>query len=465
MLTIKSSANNTPEREYIFEVILGNFLGIDYRIEYQDRVDISIGAFNKDIILPDVLLQYPEKEWLSQKTLPRTPLTNWDLSQTNIADLAINHNIPIIYGRGNTITVNDNNTNIKLPLDIFGSAFFMLTRYEEIVKSDHDIHGRFPAKASLAYQEGFLERPIINEYLEILWWAMKQQWPQLNKKNLYFKTIPTHDIDAPYDLYFRSPLQMIHRLGLDLFKNKNPNQAYTNLANWGKVKKNLAADPYDTFSWIMDQSDQAGTKSAFYFMSGGETKHDKPYPFIKDNAPYQLSHPHVFEIISTIISRGHEVGFHPSYDTAFDHVKWNYELSNLNSVAKNVKISSGRQHFLRFKSPDTWRIWANSPLEYDSTLYYAEHAGFRCGICYDYPVFDLMYKNVLHIKERPLILMECTLIEKKFMGLGLLQKSFDLASRLKNCCKKYNGNFVLLWHNSRLLTNTDKTFYSDLLLY
>jgi len=41
----------------------------------------------------------------------------------------------------------------------------MLTRYEEVVKSVKDEHERFPARASLAYREGFLMRPIVNEYL------------------------------------------------------------------------------------------------------------------------------------------------------------------------------------------------------------------------------------------------------------------------------------------------------------
>ena len=35
----------------------------------------------------------------------------------------------------------------------------MLTRYEEIVKLDRDTFDRFPAWASLAYQEGFLDVP------------------------------------------------------------------------------------------------------------------------------------------------------------------------------------------------------------------------------------------------------------------------------------------------------------------
>ena len=62
---------------------------------------------------------------------------------------------------------------IEVPLDIFGSAFFMLTRYEEMVITERDTHGRFPARASIAYREGLLERPIVDEYLELLWAAIQ----------------------------------------------------------------------------------------------------------------------------------------------------------------------------------------------------------------------------------------------------------------------------------------------------
>ena len=56
----------------------------------------------------------------------------------------------------------------------------MLSRYEEAVLLDRDDHDRFPATASIAYKTGFLDRPIIDEYVEILWVAMKRVWPLSN---------------------------------------------------------------------------------------------------------------------------------------------------------------------------------------------------------------------------------------------------------------------------------------------
>ena len=62
---------------------------------------------------------------------------------------------------------------IECGIDIFASSFFMLTRWEEYVNKIRDMHNRFPAYASLACKNNFLDRPIVNEYVEMLWNMLK----------------------------------------------------------------------------------------------------------------------------------------------------------------------------------------------------------------------------------------------------------------------------------------------------
>ena len=45
-------------------------------------------------------------------------------------------------------------TGAAMTVDVLGSIFFLLTRYEEIVIGTRDRHGRFPASASIAGREG-----------------------------------------------------------------------------------------------------------------------------------------------------------------------------------------------------------------------------------------------------------------------------------------------------------------------
>ena len=63
MLTIFCNNNYKSEREYICNVLLNEFLGIEYKIEFQARKDWLITDSNKDIkiLLPDILFQTPSK--------------------------------------------------------------------------------------------------------------------------------------------------------------------------------------------------------------------------------------------------------------------------------------------------------------------------------------------------------------------------------------------------------------------
>src|SRR5690606_15527740 len=63
--------------------------------------------------------------------------------------------------------------------DILGLTYWMLTRLEEVGRIDLDNHQRFPATSSHAYQHGYLERPIVDEWLNILGQIVQRIWPQL----------------------------------------------------------------------------------------------------------------------------------------------------------------------------------------------------------------------------------------------------------------------------------------------
>ena len=150
-----------PERQYIFEVLLGEFLGIEYETRIIDQPIVRITRLEsidkKKLRLTDTFFQTPSDQWLAAPSLPEQPLTSWevdsDLSSANL----IENSLPVIYGREPFFARSEN--VIDIGLDIFGSCFFQLTRYEEMVKSDLDSYERFPVSASLAFQEGFLEPP------------------------------------------------------------------------------------------------------------------------------------------------------------------------------------------------------------------------------------------------------------------------------------------------------------------
>ena len=106
-------------------------------------------------------------------------------------------------------------------------------------------------------------------------------------------------------------------------------------------------------------------------------------------------------------------------------------------------------HYLRWRSPDTLRAWANASMDYDSTLTYADHAGFRTGSCFEYPAFDPVKEIELSVRIRPLIAMEGSVLSKIYMGHDE-KEALDVFRDLKTKCRQVGGNFTLLWHNSEL---------------
>ncbi len=85
-------------------------------------------------------------------------------------------------------------------------------------------------------------------------------------------------------------------------------------------------------------------------------------------------------------------------------------MSALKEAAAKLGIEQatwgGRQHYLRWNAPATWRNYAEAGLDYDTTLSYADHAGFRCGTCHPFPVFDVERNTALDLLEYPLIVRE-----------------------------------------------------------
>jgi hypothetical protein len=52
--------------------------------------------------------------------------------------------------------------NSEVPCDIFAASFYLISRYEEYLPHVKDEFERFPAEESLAFQNKFLDKPIID---------------------------------------------------------------------------------------------------------------------------------------------------------------------------------------------------------------------------------------------------------------------------------------------------------------
>ncbi|WP_218118577.1 polysaccharide deacetylase family protein [Billgrantia gudaonensis] len=329
--------------------------------------------------------------------------------------------------------------------DILGLAYWMLSRLEEIGRTDLDEHQRFPAVSSHAYKHNYLERPIIDEWMIILGQVIQQVWPQTELRRHEFSVKVSHDVDTPSQYAFK-PWPTIGRMMAGYLLKRREFKAFftaphVKLATGAQLHP---ADPYNTFDWLMDVSEANNIQSAFYFLCGRTSP-------VRDS-DYELEYPAIRNLIRRIHDRGHEIGLHPSYGTFQKPELIKQEADRLKRVCAELGIVQtewgGRMHYLRWEQPTTLRAWENCGMSYDSTLGYADSPGFRCGTCYEYPAFDPVAQTHLRLRIRPLVVMECSVISCMYLGLRNSDEALKKVTDLKKKCRKVNGLFTLLWHNS-----------------
>jgi hypothetical protein len=200
ILILYDNGQFAREIEYAFKVLF-SILGLSYKIltyssyspETTNTLVVSYGN-QKPFVSGEVQLihiyasDFFGDGYLTQASLPERPLQRVD-------------DLPVIYSGNGELNslVERSNSLIETNIDIIASSFFMLTRYEEVLINERDQWGAFPAFASLAHKEGYLDYPIVNEYIELLWRWINTSSVGLIRKDPWdgkkLATCLTHDID------------------------------------------------------------------------------------------------------------------------------------------------------------------------------------------------------------------------------------------------------------------------------
>jgi hypothetical protein len=443
------------EWEWILLTVLGEWMGVRWErhpIEGAEHIVLISDNDNEPAVVTlsaEFWLSASQNDALSSK--PIEPLVQWRPDTKAKRQCLTGPSIPILFG---------GEEGLDLPIDIFGSAFWMLARVEEINPASLDAHERFAGDSSISVRESFFARPIIDEYVELLLGELQSKFPELQLAKTQFRLQVTHDVDSPSEFGHGLFWPWARGLANQMIRNRNPSRVFDGLKRIIRSPQQLEAnDPHNTFDYLMTQSEKRGIASEFYFF-GGRTDNRK-------DAGYMIDHPAITDLLLQIHSRGHKIGLHPSYHTYRNPAALKTEKDNLVKCCHSLGIDQvdwgGRMHFLRWRWPDTARSWVNAGLAYDSTLGFADRAGFRCGTAREFSAFDPVDRKVLSLRIRPLIMMECSVIAERYMDLGYGEDARALAFDLKDKCRKYGGVFTLLWHNSHLSSQADKDFYEAIL--
>lgn len=438
---------------WLEQVLQGRF-GVAFRLEIQgSHIHLSVARFPAAI----------ELTWFpSWNTVPAAvlPCSHWE-SHTTEWKAALDERLPapgvsslpadLIY---------PSESGYRIEYDILGLMYWMLARCEEIDEGPRDRYDRFPTQASHAYRHGYLQRPIVDEWLHILRQVIERQWPELTLKPLPYSMCVSHDVDEPSRYAFKAWRGLLRVVAIEVLRQRNWFAPLHALRVRLSGRKVLAkADPANTFAWLMDLSERHGLTSAFYFICG------RTRPAM--DADYELEWPALRQLLKDIHGRGHEIGLHPSFETYREPELIAAESQRLRTICEEEGIRQiawgGRMHYLRWSHPLTMRAWEQAGMAYDSTLGYADMPGFRCGTCNEYPAFDPVEGRMLNLRIRPLIAMEVTVMSPTYMGLGQGAEALAQFAELVRACRAVGGCFTLLWHNSNLSSPGERALYEQVL--
>ena len=261
----------------------------------------------------------------------------------------------------------------------------------------------------------------------------------------------THDLDAP----------TLYRTWKGLIRSIRDKRGLISSIQ-GKLGP-VENDPYYTFPWIFEQNnllrEQTGKEicqAILFIRSGGKCKQDKPH--------YSLHSKDISQLIESVLSNDMKIGLHSSYQAGKSPSLIKKEKTILEeNTGKSIRLN--RHHFLSSREPEDMTHLEAAGITDDFTMGYADVAGFRLGTSYPVRWINPVTRRLSSILQHPLTIMDCSLEEKKYMGLSYEEAqaySLNLIEQVKNV----GGELTLLWHNTSAMENSGsylRKLYSHLL--
>ena len=403
----------TNRVKYIFSFIFKNILGIEFRItrdpeEFKKHTDTKLNYSSQP---------FADELFFMSRTI---------LFETGI----INQNITVSEYKGSKIFFSTGKTS-SLPFDPFAASFYLVSRYEEYLPQIRDKYDRFDAKESFAYQNDFLEKPVVNIWAKWIKEIIEEKYPGAVFPQKKYQYVSTIDIDNAYAYREKGLMRTIggyFKSIIDL--------DFEQISERTRVLLGLEKDPYDTYDLQLEIQKKYNFKPIYFFLLGDYGINDKNLPI--ESKKFQ-------SLIKTIGDYA-EIAIHPSFGSNQNPQKLEKEISRLSGVL-NREITKSRQHFLKLIFPETYRNLINLDITDDYTMGFAQHIGFRAGTCTPFTFYDLDAEAETKLKIHPFAVMDATL--KYYMKIAP-QDAMKYIEPLIKEVKAVNGTFVSLWHNESL---------------
>ncbi len=324
-----------------------------------------------------------------------------------------------------------------IPFDIFAACFYLVSRYEEYLPHDKDSYGRYPHTSSLAYKEGFLQDPLVDNWLLRLQELLQSRFSGVLFRRRNFRFVPTYDIDIMY-AYKGKGLK--RNIG-GIFRNMMQGQ-------WPLVNQRIGVlrgkqrDPHDAYEWLDALHLYCRVKPIYFFLVAQQQEgYDR-------NLPTDLK---AFQDLIKYYATAYEVGLHPSWRSSVstgDNIL--KEEKEWMEVITDIPIVQSRQHYIKFDLPHTYERLIRSGIKRDYSMGYGSINGFRASISSPFRWFNLNNNTATDLEVWPFCFMDANAFYEQKLSPG--QAYTDLM-RYYASVKKVRGTFITIWHNNFLGTD------------
>ena len=454
-IVIRSPVSMQSERAYVYRLIFAEFLGIEHTIEESTPGSVKLVIGDSIICVPDIFLSSAESGWLSNDFYDLIgPLRDWPSAGWAEVD-----SICPLFPKNVQVRdpVDRSDDGWDFNFDLLGAIFFLISRYEEGVVSERDSHGRFELRHSVLRERGLIFRPLVNEYLQLLKNLILKIDPSISFRDRKFRQIISCDVDfltfPPIRSNLHLPVYFLNRL----LKPSRRRQLWRDLVQFLKARfSGYQHDPFNGFRFLLQGGVETNSSLEFYLMTGDGRE--------SQDGGYRLEDLEETGVAKTLCeNKLVNIGLHGSYSSHVNVQELRKQRERLNDFLRkyeaNTEVVMNRQHYLRWDQCLSPAAITAAGMKVDSTLGYAESVGFRSSCCYSYPLYDIINRTELELIERPLMIMDVSLLEEKYMGIKSTREAIDLVWSIKEQCRQYDGDFTLLWHNSSFLTRQQRDIF------
>ena len=275
--------------------------------------------------------------------------------------------------------------NSSIPFDIFAASFYLLSRYEEYLPHVKDEQGRFQASESLAFQEGFLELPVIDIWAQKFKKILQAKFPDYDFPE---KTFISENVIAVTEV-FRYKEKGIIRVLLGLLMDVVQLKPKYVLHRF-QVMLKFKRDPYDVYTKLLRFSKKHKLSMKFMFQVSDFSSHDRNINYNR----LQLQ-----SLIKSVADYS-EVGLQPGYYANEKFPILKEEKKRLENILKRPVLSALNSKY-NLLLPDAYNHMVELDLKNDYSMGYPEALGFRAGTCSPFLFYDISFEVTTPLLIQP----------------------------------------------------------------